>query len=111
VIRVYDAAGDVIGVHAEARSSRLFLLDSENWLEDKVTNSARAGGNISLFSKFRFRRCSSQNKVPLAAGRLHSAHNPARLWRNWYLRCRDIAWSKRWVFPAWRFFFFCFGFA
>jgi hypothetical protein len=19
------------------------------------------------------------------------------LWRNWYLRCRDIAWSKRWV--------------
>jgi hypothetical protein len=19
------------------------------------------------------------------------------LWRNWYLRCRDIAWNKRWV--------------
>jgi hypothetical protein len=51
----------------------------------------------SLFFKFRFRRCSSQNKLSPAAGRLQSQHNPARMWRNWYLRCRDIAWSKRWV--------------
>jgi hypothetical protein len=28
--------------------------------------------------------------VSFDTGRPHSQHNPARMWRNWYWRCRDI---------------------
>ena len=70
-----------------------FVAFSLKYLSFRL-NSLRC---LSLLLKFRFRRCSSQNRVPLAAGRLQAQHNPARLWRNWYLRCRDFVWSKRWV--------------
>jgi hypothetical protein len=74
----------------------------------KVSNlSLKSFALLSLFSKFRFRRCSSQNKLPLAAGRLQSQHNPARCGATGICAAVTSRGVNAGSSPAWRFPFFC----